>query len=106
MSEKYLPDFGGKVVFVQLTLAGQWYTLFGPTFERQAGKLFLVGRTIPEDNTWARDALIHIPMDQVSSYAVFDSLETYRSRPGTQTSPPPPVEIEKRRGWFGRRHDG
>jgi hypothetical protein len=85
MTENDLPDIKGKAIYIQLSPAGNdfTWTLLGMGFERQGGKLFLIGRTFQ----WsANDAPSHwdggrvcVAWDMVAYYVLFESPDHMRS---------------------------
>jgi hypothetical protein len=106
MSDESFPDFTGKVVAVQLATPPMSIALEQVRYERQLGKLYLIGRQVgyPEYPNWADGATYYIAPEQISFFAVFDSVEIYLSRAAAWKPPQPhPVEQQpQRRGWFGR----
>jgi hypothetical protein len=103
MTDDGLPDFSGKVVFVQLPAEGYHWTLVEARFERQGGCWVLVGKPFHVgDDHWTRGSTIGIRWKYVAYYAGFDSIEEVRAR---QQTKPTTSDITKgpRRGWLGRR---
>jgi len=84
MSQNHeLPDFSGKIVtFYSVNTPPEWaVALVSPSFEKQAGRLFVVGEIAPQVPPHWDDGLHSaIAWDQVSSYVVFDSLEDHQAR--------------------------
>jgi hypothetical protein len=100
MTDESHPDFTGKVVTVQIAAGMVSIALEGARYERQVGKLYLVGRQVadPKQPNWADGALHYIAPEQITFFTVFDSLESYLARASEPVDEQPP-----RRGWFGRR---
>lgn len=100
MSEKGLPDFSGKVVFVQL-LNGQNWDLTEPEFERQGNGWMLVGKPSYGEDHWTQGTIIGVRWRYVAYYVVFNSIEEYQARRTENTeaakAPEPP-----RLGWLTR----
>ncbi|NVK58383.1 MAG: hypothetical protein HWE26_22590 [Alteromonadaceae bacterium] len=74
------PNFEGKCLSLRLIDSEVSHDLFSPTFELQAGRLFLIG-TIPEEATdsgWDANKIGAVLWEQVRNYVVFDSLEAYK----------------------------
>jgi hypothetical protein len=71
-----IPDFTGKVVKVYTSVPDadwRWWTLDEPTFERQHGRLFLVGRLTDRDpggSFWGRHTVACLPWETVLFYLV------------------------------------
>lgn len=102
------PDlsFEGKVVTVFINSGVRAFSeqlgwsLDGPKTQEQAGRLFLVGRTIAEyrgGTPWHHGATVHIPWDSVHYYLVFDSIEAYHDAAGRYREEGPMP------GWFARK---
>ncbi len=74
MIEDVQPDFTGLVVKVLIDAPGtshHWWSLDEPTFERQHGRLFLVGRLTDPDPSkpfWGRNVRAHVPWDAIRYY--------------------------------------
>jgi hypothetical protein len=98
--DDYLPDFSGKVVVIQMPETSFGWTLLSPVFEKQGGKLFLVGKSVPSAALWSSDGTVNVPWDNIVFYVVFDSLEVYKAKFEQFQSPP---SNKHRRGWFGGR---
>ena len=59
-------------------------TLDSPIFERQAGRMFVVGKVVASaSNDWASGVLVSVAWDQVTQYMVFDSEKDFTSRIGS-----------------------
>ena len=103
MTSDDVPDLDGKVVAVQLPVNGLGWTLLSPRFERQGGKLFLVGKPLPspEPKLWESVATVCIPWRYIGYYVAFDSIDAYRSW-GTPKPPAPPDPKRSRFGWLRR----
>lgn len=88
-----LPDFRGKVIAVyymskSLPDVG---ALEEPTFERQGGRLFLVGR-VPRgvgEGDWNAGLMTYIAWDCIAEYTVFLSVEEFHRRMGKSSLPRP-----------------
>ena len=81
MKEK-LPDFDGKVVSVVCVNEDTGQLIRSPRFERQGGRLFIVG-AVPEDasqDNWMEDLPCAIAWDTVQDYVVFESMKDYLTR--------------------------
>ncbi len=77
-----LPDFSGMLLSVICSSERGGQLIYSPWFERQAGRLFLVG-TIPDDITpdeWMQGLTTAIAWDTVQDYVVFESIPQYKSR--------------------------
>ena len=77
------PDFHGKVVtFYSANVDPECaVTLVTPSFNEQAGRLFVVGKVVPhQPPNWADGLKSAVAWDQVNSYVVFDSLDEYQAR--------------------------
>src|SRR5205823_9423730 len=74
-----------------------------PRFERQAGKVYLVGRQLadPRFPNWMDGALHYVPREQIAFYTVFASVEDYLARLSAPAPAPTPAAAP-RRGWFDR----
>jgi hypothetical protein len=107
MGDESFPDFTGKVVAIQLATPPMSLALEQVRYERQLGKLYLIGRQVahPQYPNWADGALYYIAPEQISFFAVFDSLQTYLARAAAawRSEPPSVQKQQQRRGWFGRR---
>ncbi|HJZ93519.1 MAG TPA: hypothetical protein VKE40_21765 [Gemmataceae bacterium] len=106
MSDESIPDFTGKVLAVQLATPPMSIALEQARYERQFGKLYLIGRQVgyPDYPNWADGATYYIAPEQISFFAVFDSLETFLARAAAAWKSAPPVDPHpQRRSWFGRR---
>jgi hypothetical protein len=112
MREETVPDFNGKVVAIMLATTQVSLALEEVRYERQMGKQYLVGRQVahPTYPNWADGATYYIAPEQITFFAVFDSLDRYLARAAAwqsvasapPASPGPTAELQ-RRGWFGRR---
>lgn len=73
------PDFSGKVLNLTLIDDEADRDLVSPTFEMQAGRLFLVGVVPPGATTsgWSMGAVSAVAWDRVTSYLVFGSMDQY-----------------------------
>jgi hypothetical protein len=78
MPEAKLPDFTDKVVLVQSNIPTVSWWLFSPTLENEGGKLFIVGKSLPNQERWPAGSRIGMPWDSVAYYFVFESLEVYQ----------------------------
>ena len=105
MHDESTPDFTGKVVAVMLAEAQTSLALEQVRYERQLGKLYLVGRQVaqPHSPNWADGATYYIAPEQISFFAVFDSVADYLARTGSRPVEPPRADDQSKRGWFGRR---
>jgi hypothetical protein len=105
MQDESTPDFTGKVVAVMLAEARTSVALEQVRYERQLGKLYLVGRQVaqPRSPNWADGATYYIAPEQISFFAVFDSVADYLARTASGPTEPPPTDEQSKRGWFGRR---
>ena len=77
-----LPDFTKKVVVVSWMTTDASRALAYPRWERQGGRLFLVG-AVPSGgsrNDWLMDGEAAVAWEMVSDYLVFDSLADYHKR--------------------------
>ena len=83
--KKGLPDFKGKVVYVQL-LGEKRINLVvdSPHWEDHAGRLFLVGTTPPGGSSedWCEGILSGIAWDKITDYMVFESVQDYHKHVG------------------------
>jgi hypothetical protein len=105
MADESIPDFAGKVVAVQMVTPPLSVGLEQARYERHLGKLYLVGRQVtnPQSPNWADGAVFYIAPEQISFFAVFDSLQVYTARVAAHASVQPPAgQDQHRRGWFGR----
>ena len=103
--DESLPDFAGKVVAIQMVTPQVSLGLEQARYERHLGKLYLVGRQVtnPQSPNWADGAMFYIAPEQISFFAVFDSLQTYLARVAPHSSAQPRGDPDQhRRGWFGR----
>lgn len=71
------PDFSGKVLALTTGSDGEGLVLASPRWERQEGRLFLVGIVPPQAGIWASGATGAVAWDAVLDYLVFDSAEAY-----------------------------
>jgi hypothetical protein len=81
-SEAGLPDFTNKVVSLSIPGEEDARCLEHPTWERQGGKLFLVGK-VPRGcstNDWCEEIAAAVAWEAVTDYMIFDSAEQYRER--------------------------
>ncbi len=82
--EDTLPDLSGRIVVLYLhgRRDPDGSVLQDASFQRQGGRLFLVGK-IPEGvsaNDWVQGIESAVAWDRVEEYLVFGSLEDYRAR--------------------------
>jgi hypothetical protein len=77
MLEERWPDFTDKVVMVQSNIPTVSWRLLSPTFENQGGRIFIVGRSLPNQDPWPAGSRIGMPWDSVAYYFVFESPEAY-----------------------------
>jgi|SRR5690242_18770052 hypothetical protein len=105
MQDESTPDFAGKVVAVMLAEAQTSLALEQVRYERQLGKLYLVGRQVaqPSSPNWADGATYYIAPEQISFFAVFDSVADYLARTAARPTGPAPSDQQSKRGWLGRR---
>jgi hypothetical protein len=105
MHDESAPDFAGKVVAVALGTPQISLALEQVRYERQLGKLYLVGRQVaqPRNPNWADGATYYIAPEQISFFAIFDSVADYLARTAIRPTEPPPTDDQLKRGWFGRR---
>jgi len=96
MHDESVPDFTGKVVAVALGTPATSLALEQVRYERQLGKLYLVGRQVaqPHNPNWADGATYYIAPEQISFFCVFDSVADYLARTGGR----PPGDPHGRRG--------
>lgn len=84
------PEFAGKIVYLTTGArgeGGEGLILDSPRFERQCGRMFLVG-IIPEQTAnWISGISAAIAWDAVSQYLVFDSMDDYLVRVAAHTEP-------------------
>lgn len=81
--DETLPDFTGKcVVFYLANVPSNGATtLHSPTFERQVGRLFVVGDVVASRRgQWAAGLRAGVAWDEVIPYIVFESPEDYSAR--------------------------
>ena len=84
-----LPRFKNKVISVVCENEDTGQLISNPTFERQGGRLFLVG-TVPPDasqDNWMEDLTTAIAWDTVQDYVVFASMDDYQKRLHTVKRP-------------------
>jgi hypothetical protein len=77
MKENDYPDFSEKCLSIKIADTEHSFDLCNPTFELQAGKLFLVG-IVPKGSSasnWDVGKVNAVLWDQVRSYLIFDSEE-------------------------------
>jgi hypothetical protein len=105
MHDESAPDFTGKVVAVSLATSQMALALDQVRYERQLGKLYLVGRQVanPQYPNWADGATYYIAPEQITFFAVFESLADYLARVAARPPEPSPPGEPPRRGWLGRR---
>ena len=87
-----LPDFKGKIVtFYCANIPPEYATsLVSPSFEQQAGRLFVVGNSATHLRSHWDDGLYSaVAWDQVASYVVFESLDEYQTRVQTHSNDGP-----------------
>jgi hypothetical protein len=80
-----VPNFKGKVLYVVFAGKDSSRAIENARFERQCGRLFLVG-TSPEDASekdWITGLRYAVAWDSVIDYVVFNSFEEYRKRLST-----------------------
>jgi hypothetical protein len=80
--DKSLPDFSKKVVSFGILGNDHTYAIDRPRFEKQGGRLFLVG-TVPRGGSsrdWSEGVVSAVAWDQVTDYLVFESVKDYRNR--------------------------
>lgn len=81
MNNDSLPDFAGKVVLLHFTHKpdADGEVLCEPHFERQGGRLFLLGTPAPGTtvNNWLEGKMSAVAWDTVDVYYVFGSLRDY-----------------------------
>ena len=77
-----LPNFTKKIVVLSFPTTGGSRTLAYPRWERQGGRLFLVGAvpTGGSRNDWLKGGEAAVAWEMVSDYLVFGSLEDYQKR--------------------------
>ena len=83
-----LPDFTKKVVVLSWMTTDGSRSLAYPRWERQGGRLFLVG-AVPAGgsrNDWLKGGEAAVAWEMVSDYLVFDSLADYQKRRSTYAS--------------------
>lgn len=74
-----LPDFRGKLVLVALSRSAEdTQLLHDPHFERQGGRLFLVGTIPPKVAPGYEGVPVAVAWDDVNQYLLLDSLKQYR----------------------------
>jgi len=105
MHDESAPDFTGRVVVVALATSQSSLALEHVRYERQLGKLYLVGQQVahPQFPNWADGATYYIAPEQIIFFAVFDSLADYLARAAARPPEPSPPAEPPRRGWLGRR---
>ena len=77
-----LPDFTNKVVSVSIPGEEDARCVEHPRWERQGGKLFLVGM-VPHGcstNDWCGGIASAVAWEAVTDYLIFDSVEQYLER--------------------------
>ncbi len=87
-SDDSLPDFGDKAVTFYLANVPFEYavTLDSPSLERQAGRVFAVGKVLPSgSHDWTSGVRVSVAWDQISQYIVFDSAEEFAGRIGAKS---------------------
>ncbi|MEM1445791.1 MAG: hypothetical protein AAGF84_07045 [Planctomycetota bacterium] len=76
------PDFSGKVVMFAIggSTAIATYAIDSPTFEMQAGRLFVKGTQVYDSTSddWAGPVVTAVAWDAVEGYIVFDDTEQYQ----------------------------
>lgn len=105
MNDESFPDFAGKVVTVQIGTPPASFALEQVRYERHLGKLYLVGRQVanPKQPNWADGATHYIAPEQLSWFAVFNSVADYLARLASWAPTYSAPEAQPgRRGWFGR----
>ena len=73
MTKDHWPDFSGKCLSLKITHSDHSHDLYDPSFEYQAGRLFLVG-TIPPGSSasgWDENQTGAVAWDLVRNYIVF-----------------------------------
>jgi len=76
----HLPNFKNKLVSLSIESDGGCLPLITPHWEKQGGRLFLVG-TVPNGGStrdWCKSKVSAIAWDSVTDYLVFDSVADYR----------------------------
>ena len=77
---KNLPSFDGKVV--SFGLPDSTLAILNPKFEKQAGRIFIIG-TIPEEctkNDYALGNACAISWDNVTDYIIFKNEKEYKKQ--------------------------
>jgi len=77
---KDLPDFSGKVV--SFGLPDSTLAMINPKFEKQAGRLFVIG-TIPKESTTNDYALGNscaIAWEAITDYIIFENEKEYKKQ--------------------------
>lgn len=74
------PSFDGKVLALTVGSNGEGLILASPKFERQCGRVFLVGAAPPAAGAWAGGSRGAVAWDAVTDYLVFDSIDEYHNR--------------------------
>jgi hypothetical protein len=80
--EEQLPNLNGKAVAIYLSGAEASFTFESPKFEKQGGRVFLVGVQVPFDEnqpSWPFNGDVYLSWDKIAYYVVFNSLEEMRS---------------------------
>lgn len=87
MKKPKFPNFSDKVVALYLA-GGSSVAMHSPTFETQAGRLFLVG-IVPKGPSrhWAVGARSCVAWESVDNYYLIDSVENYRDRQRPKRKP-------------------
>jgi hypothetical protein len=83
------PDFTGMIVRVfcaELDEHWKWLTLDEPSFERQHGRIFLVGKLsepIPfQRDWWGRNVRVCLPWDEIKYYHTERIPDRYQRKAG------------------------
>lgn len=81
MIDNKYPDFTGKVISITIIDDEQNNDMISPTFEMQAGRLFICGE-VPKGasrSNWCAGKMSAVAWDRVTDYIVFDSLDDYKA---------------------------
>jgi len=74
------PDFAGKVLALTTGSGGEGLVLASPWFERQCGRVFLVGTVPLQPGNWTSGSPGAVAWDAVLEYLVFDTVDEYLER--------------------------
>ena len=83
------PDFTGRVLSILCASEDTGQLIADPVFEKQAGRLFLVG-IVPEQSSeddWMRGLPCAVAWDTVQDYVVFESMSDYLKRLSPKKKP-------------------